>query len=1091
MAEVVEQVLIQVNLENSQIKTELVATKDRIADFKAKAKEAADQLKELQKDSEKNAVAISNQKEKIVDLNSALQAEIKNQNTLQLALTKTEQANRLEAGSLAQKRAALAAGQTAYAQYGEEQTKTDENAIALRLSLEKLKEEILSEAKAIGSTVENVGNYKQAIKEARLEAEAAEIQFKKGIIDEKTFKEALDKYGELKEAKRDFEEASNAATGEGRIAAFSKAAAGIAGGFASAQGAMALFGTESEDVQKALLKVQSAMAIAQGLKQFSELGDTFNALKLSLGLVTAGQTANNVEVGEGVVVQQAAIVTSAQLRVAMSAMLGPIGLIVLGIGAVAAAFALLNDKDFAKELDDIAKSAETENAAHEKTIEKLGLIADAEVQRAENALKVAEAEGKSSAEIKQLADEVLQAKKNALIRERVENETHIAELETIRNEASQRLLEDLDEEEIEKAKKIIEGAKKEIDAIKKREEEIKLAKEQIEADKQLSEIKAAQELVSISNEASKLRISGIKNNRQRELEEEKNALATRLTELLKDEEKNNELIYELRDASARKVAEINLKYDIQSQEDKNRLAVLKTVEGSEARLEAETKGIIKLRNLQLQQTGLTENQKQLIITESNQKIFDLETATINARLSLQDNELAATRARQTAILEARKANATNPEEKVNAELEIINQKFSEQIAAINKGETDKVAALERSSANDIALAKGNKEAIEQIELDKQTQLNTIRFNGEAARIKATTEASGATLQVVAQSKNDELSRETFLIGQKLSLLASGSEQELQLKEQLIRTSAEKLKLSYENDAEARKAIDAKANQDIELLRAEHVANLVEKGAELYSQIEGLSSIASQNEDIRNQNELKKDKDKNDKLKASLKTQLDSGLITQATYDKKVLELDTQLTEKQNKLKREAFASQKNADLIQAGINTALAVTRALAAPPGFPLNAGSVALAGVLGLAQVGLIAGRPTPEYFAGGYTETGNPYNVSRYSNSTRTLHYGEHVSPAWMIKDPFTAPIIAGMEDYRIGNPSTLKSMLGYFSGGFVPETSFVSSSVSAPVFDAYAMASAVAQGVAALELSVSVQEINTVASNIRVNESGANS
>lgn len=37
--------------------------------------------------------------------------------------------------------------------------------------------------------------------------------------------------GELKESKRDFEEASNAATGEGRIAAFAKAAGGIAGGF--------------------------------------------------------------------------------------------------------------------------------------------------------------------------------------------------------------------------------------------------------------------------------------------------------------------------------------------------------------------------------------------------------------------------------------------------------------------------------------------------------------------------------------------------------------------------------------------------------------------------------------------------------------------------------------------------------------------------------------------------------------------------------------------------------------------------------------------------------------------------------------------
>lgn len=50
-----------------------------------------------------------------------------------------------------------------------------------------------------------------------------------------------------------------------------KLAAGIAGGFQAAQGAMALFGIESEDLQKALLRVQAFSAIAQGLGQLEEL----------------------------------------------------------------------------------------------------------------------------------------------------------------------------------------------------------------------------------------------------------------------------------------------------------------------------------------------------------------------------------------------------------------------------------------------------------------------------------------------------------------------------------------------------------------------------------------------------------------------------------------------------------------------------------------------------------------------------------------------------------------------------------------------------------------------------------------------------
>lgn len=52
---------------------------------------------------------------------------------------------------------------------------------------------------------------------------------------------------------------------------------GLAGAFSAATGAMAVFGAESEDVQKALLKVQGAMALTQGLQAVGQLGDAFSS----------------------------------------------------------------------------------------------------------------------------------------------------------------------------------------------------------------------------------------------------------------------------------------------------------------------------------------------------------------------------------------------------------------------------------------------------------------------------------------------------------------------------------------------------------------------------------------------------------------------------------------------------------------------------------------------------------------------------------------------------------------------------------------------------------------------------------------------
>jgi hypothetical protein len=64
---------------------------------------------------------------------------------------------------------------------------------------------------------------------------------------------------------------SNLASDTFKFDAAVEATQGLAAGFEIAQGAAALFGDESEDLQKALLKVQAATAIANGVQQIANL----------------------------------------------------------------------------------------------------------------------------------------------------------------------------------------------------------------------------------------------------------------------------------------------------------------------------------------------------------------------------------------------------------------------------------------------------------------------------------------------------------------------------------------------------------------------------------------------------------------------------------------------------------------------------------------------------------------------------------------------------------------------------------------------------------------------------------------------------
>lgn len=91
--------------------------------------------------------------------------------------------------------------------------------------------------------------------------------------------EAAKQAAVLKDKIGDAKALTDAFNPDAKFNALSASLGGVASGFAAYQGAMGLVGVESKDLEQQLLKVQSAMAIAQGLQGLGEARDSFKQLK--------------------------------------------------------------------------------------------------------------------------------------------------------------------------------------------------------------------------------------------------------------------------------------------------------------------------------------------------------------------------------------------------------------------------------------------------------------------------------------------------------------------------------------------------------------------------------------------------------------------------------------------------------------------------------------------------------------------------------------------------------------------------------------------------------------------------------------------
>lgn len=237
----------------------------------------------------------------------------------------------------------------------------------------------------------SVGSFKKQLKEANNELLNMSAQFGE------TSNEAVNaakKVAKLKDAIGDAKALAETFNPDKKFVALGGALQGAVAGFSALQGAMGLFGAEGKDVEKMMLKVQSAMALQQGISGVFESIDSFKMLGAQLMKFSLVQK----------------IVTAAQklFNAVMSA--NPIGLLIIAITALIAAGTALfmffskssaAAKENEKAVNANANALENQIKTREKATKTLN---EAQAQE----LAMARATGKSTSAIRALELQLIQ-----------------------------------------------------------------------------------------------------------------------------------------------------------------------------------------------------------------------------------------------------------------------------------------------------------------------------------------------------------------------------------------------------------------------------------------------------------------------------------------------------------------------------------------------------------------------------------------------------------------------------------------------------------------------------------------------------------
>jgi len=338
----------------------------------------------------------------------------------------------------------------------------------------------------------------------------------------------------------------------------------------------------------------------------------------------------------------------------------------------------------------------------------------------------------------------------------------------------------------------------------------------------------------------------------------------------------------------------------------------------------------------------------------------------------------------------------------------IAQKQVEEIKQKYKDAKDEIlSAILYAYNQEVAAAEGNND---KLILAEQHRLDAIhRINKDIA--------------ILDRAEQDELKQQKMLFEEKfvddLEKLREKGERDIAVKKEKIEleVQAKYKKILADNIGD-----EAKTNTIKEQMAKETADKIAEYNKKAYVKLAGeivtlggqAVSALSQLNQIQTDKEnadLQKDEDSNNKKKKNLEDQLSHKLISQKQYDDAIKAMDDELDAKKKKLAHDQAVRNKQLALAQGIINVAQAVTSALTGGP--ILGEVLAIITAALGAAQIAIISSTEVPQASKGRYSvigaQDGKTYDNVPYEKNPQTGIYSSPLliseTGKEMVIDPVT--------------------------------------------------------------------------------------
>lgn len=693
----------------------------------------------------------------------------------------------------------------------------------------------------------------------------------------------------------------------------------LAAGFQTAQGFVGLFGDESEELQKTLLKVNSAMAIAQGLQQIQnalqkEGALSLLALNIQQRIHNAQLILENAAQSTSVVVRTAAAAAQRVLNAAMAA--NPIGIVVVALTGLITLLAT-----YGANAAEARRQTTALNVAVGGGAEAFKERESALKQQGDALIKSLENQGAKSSEVTKLEIEnakQLKEVREQRIRELLELQARSQNADIDKRAELAREIRRLDDQIL-------------TDRLSLNNQEFVLRDQLIE-----EELKSRQASIEAQ-------LSAAKEGSERQLSLQKQLIAIRTSLELRADG----LLEEQRNAIRAKAEQERI--ELETAFNKRRIDLrIKSLENELINIEAGSREELNIRLQLLQQQALSEVQ--------NTKLSEAEKLLI-IRANFENRKKL-----QKEFNEAQIAEAINAQIRLNAaELQSLRLNNEDRLSLL-------ISNIELSAQLEIDAAEGNATKIKEIiarrdaeikETKKQFLKEALDF--EISLQQAREGAVARSLQRISDNEKESVRNRLSAINQlaateidnvdkRLAVLEKEKSQKLISEEeyQLQYAQLQDQKLQITEDAE-KKVTDVVKTEN-EKRRAETIKTVqlaIQITSQLIDVLDGINQIQADREN----NRISAEKERIDQLR-------ESGAIT----EKEAIARQKRLEQEEKRLRAQQAQREKQVAIFKALLAIPQAYLTGLT--QGGPILG---AIYAALAAAQAAIVAARPVPKFRKG----------------------------------------------------------------------------------------------------------------------------